>query len=53
MALSGVTRAVAVEDASQVAPARRMGEALAKAGIEVAAAVNDLEGFKNLGQHRV
>jgi len=35
------------------ASARLMGEALAKAGKEVAEAVNGLEGFKNLGQHRV
>src|ERR1700736_6614764 len=32
---------------------RRMGEALAKAGIELSAAINGLEGFKNLGAHRV
>ena len=35
------------------ASARRMGEALAKAGKELAEAVNGLEGFKNLGPHRL
>lgn len=33
--------------------ARRMGEVLAKAGKELAAAVDDLEGFKNVAAHQV
>ncbi len=35
------------------APARAMGEALAKAGVELAAAVAQLEGFKNLEPRRL
>ncbi|TMB96181.1 MAG: hypothetical protein E6J40_10405, partial [Chloroflexi bacterium] len=34
-------------------PAREMGEYLAKAGIEIAAAVKTLQGFAQLQPHRV
>jgi hypothetical protein len=34
-------------------PARQMGEFLAKAGVEIAAALNQLEGFASLKPHRL